>query len=188
MKAVNASQISPPSKTLMRFASEFAQHRNYPALDAGCGTGRNAVALALLGIPVVCVDRDINRLRYLKDNAPRPAKNITLPHSSVGKISPICVNLDPSKWPFSQNKFSTIICVEFLNIDLFNSFWSALVAGGYLFIETFGGHGQNHLDLPKANQLRDLLSNRFNILFYQERKVGPVGYDAVSAKLLAQKR
>ena len=185
---MNVSQLAPPSKTLMRFASELAQLRNYPALDVGCGTGRNAIALALLGIPVVCVDRDINRLRNLKENAPRRAERITLPHSSVGKIFPICANLDPSKWPFSQNRFSTIICVEFLNIELFNSFWSALFVGGYLFIETFGGHGQNHLDLPKANQLRDLLSNRFNILFYQERKVGPVGYDAVSVKLLAQKR
>ena len=142
----------------------------------------------MLGIPVVCVDRDINRLRNLKENVPRPAAKITPRHSSVGKIFPICANLDPSNWPFSQKQFSTIICVEFINIELFESFWSALVVGGYLFIETFGGHGQNHLDLPKADQLRELLSVRFNILFYQERKVGPVGYDAVSAKLLAQKR
>jgi SAM-dependent methyltransferase len=188
MKHDNVSQLAPPSKTLTRFASELAQLRHYPALDAGCGTGRNAIALALLGLPVVCVDRDINRLRLLKDNVRQRVDRTTLPGSTAGQLFPVCADLDQSTWPFSTNQFSVIICVEFLKIELLKYFWSALVVGGYLFIETFGGHGQNHLDLPKAEQLRDLLSDRFNISFYQERKVGPFGYDAVSVKLLAQKR
>jgi SAM-dependent methyltransferase len=188
MKRPSNSQFEPPSKTLISFANELSQLPGKLVLDAGCGVGRNAVALALLGLSVVCVDRDVDRLRVLSATAPRYISSIKLPHSTLGQLFPICVDLDSSKWPFSMGQFSAIICVHFLKIDLLDLIWSALVVGGHLFIETFGGHGQNHLDLPKAGQLRDLLSSRFNISFYQEKKVGPIGYDAVSVKLLAQKQ
>jgi hypothetical protein len=77
---------------------------------------------------------------------------------------------------------------SFSNVGLFGVFRSSLVAGGYLYIETFGGHGKNYLDLPKAGQLQGLLSKDFHLPFYRERKVGPADYDAVAVKLFAQKR
>jgi SAM-dependent methyltransferase len=172
----------------MSFMNELSQIQNKPILDAGCGVGRNAVALALRGLTVVCVDRDIHRLHVIRTLGPRYIDTVKPPYSAAGRLFPICADLDKPKWPFSKSQFSAITCVHFLKIELLDEFWSALVVGGYLFIETFGGHGQNHLDLPKAGQLRDLLSSRFNISFYQEKKVGPIGYDAVSVKLLAQKQ
>jgi hypothetical protein len=90
-------------------------------------------------------------------------------------------------WPFSGDQFSSIICAHFLN-ELIASFWSSLVAGGHLYIETFGGQGRNYLDLPQAGQLRDQLSPQFDLPFYQERKVGPAGNGAVAVRLLARKR
>lgn len=171
----------------MSFASQLTQLRERPALDAGCGIGRNAVALASLGLSVVCVDRDIDRLRTLSAVALRFVADSKPSSSNVGHLFPICAELSQSNWPFSANQFSTITCVHFLKIELLDIFWSALVAGGYLFIETFGGHGENYLDLPKAGQLRGLLSSWFNILFCREQKVGPIVYDAVSVKMLAQK-
>ena len=60
--------------------------------------------------------------------------------------------------------------------------------GGCLYIETFGNHGRNYFDLPKAGQIHDLLENRFHMVFYKERKAGPDGYDAVSAKVFARKK
>lgn len=188
MKRESFSQLFPPSKTLMSFANELSQFQKWPVLDAGCGDGRNAVALALRGKSVVCVDRDIDRLRVLSTTAPGYFASIKPPMSAVGQLYPICADLDQLNWPFSMGKFSAITCVHFLKIELLDLFWSALVVGGYLFIETFGGHGQNYLDLPKAGELHDLLSRQFDISFYRERKVGPIGYDAVSVKLLAQKR
>lgn len=50
-----------------------------------------------------------------------------------------------------------------------------------------GAHGRNYLDLPKAGQLHDLISRDFHVAVYREKKVGPVGYDAVTVKLLAHK-
>jgi hypothetical protein len=97
------------------------------------------------------------------------------------------MRLNHLHWPFSQNCFGAIICVHFLDLDLFDMFHGSLVAGGYLYIETFGGHGQNYLDLPQAGQLSDLLSPNFRLPFYRERRVGPAAYNAVAVKLLAQK-
>ena len=172
----------------MSFADELSQLQKWPVLDAGCGAGRNAVALALLGKSVVCVDRDIECLRVLSAIAPKYIARFKSPLSATGQLYPICADLDRLNWPFLPGQFSAITCVHFLKIDLLDCFWSALVAGGYLFIETFGGQGQNYVDLPKAGQLRDLLSTQFDLASYRERKVGPIEYDAVSVKLLAQKQ
>ena len=40
-------------------------------------------------------------------------------------------------------------------------------------VETFGGQGENYLDLPKAGELRDQISSQFTVLRYRERHVGP---------------
>jgi hypothetical protein len=44
------SHLSSPSKSMMDFADELTQEPKSLALDAGCGFGRNAVALALRGL------------------------------------------------------------------------------------------------------------------------------------------
>jgi SAM-dependent methyltransferase len=188
MKRESFSQLTLPSKTLMSFADELSQLQEWPVLDAGCGVGRNAVAVALSGLSVVCVDRDIDRLRFLSATAPRYIASIKPTQPAVGQLYPICADLDQLKWPFSISRFSAIVCVHFLRVELLDCFWSSLIAGGYLFIETFGGHGGNYVDLPKTGQLQDQLSRRFDIPFYRERKVGPAGFGAVSVKLLARKR
>jgi SAM-dependent methyltransferase len=182
------SHLSSPSKPMMDFADELTQKPKWPALDAGCGFGRNAVALALRGLSVVCVDHDAERLCKLVSVAPQCIDVHKRPGFDVGRLYPICADLNCLQWPFAKNCFSTIICVHFIKIELLDLFRSSLVPGGHLFIETFGGQGQNYLDLPKAGQLRDLLSEHFYLPFYQESPVGPFCYGAVSAKLLAQKR
>jgi SAM-dependent methyltransferase len=150
------SHLSSPSRSMMNFADELTQKSKWPALDAGCGFGRNAVALALRGLSVVCVDHDAERLRKLGRIAPDCINALKRPGFAVGQLHPICVRLDSLRWPFPENCFSAIICVHFIKIELFDLFRSSLVSGGHLFIETFGGHGRNYLDLPKAGQLRDL--------------------------------
>jgi len=182
------SHLSTPSRAMMTFADDLAQGSKWPVLDAGCGFGRNGVALALRGVSVVCVDHDLNRLRQLARFAPDCIDGLKRPGTQVGQLHPLCAELDHSRWPFPQNCFSAIICVHFVRIELFDLFGTSLVEGGHLFVETFGGHGQNYLDLPKAGELRDLLLDQFHLLFYQERAVGPPSHGAVSAKLLARKR
>jgi SAM-dependent methyltransferase len=49
---------------------ELRSLSQWPVLDAGCGFGRNAVALALRGVSVVCIDRNAHRLGTLSRLAP----------------------------------------------------------------------------------------------------------------------
>jgi hypothetical protein len=65
---------------------------------------------------------------------------------------------------------------------------SSLQEGGHIYVETFGGHGENFRVLPKAGQLRKLLSRDVRFKYYKERKVGPIGFNSVAVTLFAQKR
>jgi predicted RNA methylase len=55
----------------MSCVRELKSHSEAPVLDAGCGYGRNAVALACRGISVVCVDQKKERLDALVLSAPK---------------------------------------------------------------------------------------------------------------------
>lgn len=180
------SPLTSPSTSLMSCVNELLQFRESPVLDVGCGFGRNAAALALRGLSVVCVDQDAAHLRTIIDLAPPYIAGMKLNPNEVGKLHPICSRLSQSIWPFSPNCFSAIVCVHFLEVALFDFFRSSLVAGGYLYVETFGGQGQNYVNLPRAGSLRDLLSTHFRILHYRERRVGPSNCGAVSVKVFAQ--
>ena len=159
----------------------------FSVLDAGCGLGRNAAALAAHGLSVVCADHNLDRLRTLLRLAPSHITELKRTEAMMGQLYPLLINLKHSQWPFSKNCFGAIICIHFLDTGLFDAFRSSLVTGGHLYIETFGGHGGNYLDLPKAGQLHGLLSRYFSLPFYRERGVGPAGCRAVSVKLLGQK-
>jgi SAM-dependent methyltransferase len=167
----------PPSKELLKLAGELSAFGNGVVLDAGCGYGRNAIALACSGLSVVCVDQDFKRLKVLIHLAHRHiASGID---RKLGQVWPMQAKLGPSSWPFGRNCF--------VDIALFEAFRSSLVEGGYLYIETFGGQGGNYLGLPKAGELKARLQEDFHIQFYREKKVGPAGCDAVTVKLAAKK-
>jgi SAM-dependent methyltransferase len=186
-EAVTISHLGSPSKVLIDVVDELSGLPQYPVLDVGCGFGRNAVALALRGLSVVCVDQDLGRLHTLVRLAPTYIAEYKQGEARAGQLYPLLAKLNCLQWPFAQKCFGAIICVHFLDVGLLDAVWASLVSGGRLYIETFGGHGKNHLDLPKAGQLRDLLSRHFNLAFYRERKVGPPNSDAVSVKLLGKK-
>jgi hypothetical protein len=59
--------------------------------------------------------------------------------------------------------------------------------GGHLYIETFQGHGENYLELPKAGEILNALQD-WEILIYNEGSVGPPGGEqAVTVEALARK-
>jgi SAM-dependent methyltransferase len=172
-----AMRVGSPSRLLVRIAQEFP--KDMPVLDAGCGTGRNAVALSELGLHVVCADRDRDRLDKLIEFV-RPADR-------VGRLQPICAHLAATTWPFGPNCFSAVVCVHYLDVALLPSIHFSLAPGGRLYIETIGGQGMNYLELPLAGELFEMLSPRFQLQFYEERPVGPPTSNRCAVKLLAQK-
>jgi SAM-dependent methyltransferase len=86
--------FSSPSSTLLRFAQKFSR---VPVLDAGCGFGRNALALAQREFTVVCAERDKSRIEELMSFA--KINKLAL----KGGLLPIRVELAPSAWPFGPS-------------------------------------------------------------------------------------
>jgi SAM-dependent methyltransferase len=177
-----------PSKTLLKFAVEIVSLGKGPVLDAPCGCGRNAVALAARGCTVVAVDNDQKRLAILERTKRAYIAESASPNVPTGKIFTVCADLNAKTWPFAPSSFSAVVCIHFAMASLIASFISSLQVGGYIYVETFGGHGENFRVLPKAGQLRNLLSGDVEFKYYKERKVGSAEFDSVSVTLFAQKR
>ena len=166
-----------PSRLLMRWAHLFS--REAPVLDAGCGAGRNAIALAQQGLRVVCADQDRSCLSRIEDLAPQ--------EHGLGSLAPVCTSLSADQWPFRYASFSAVVCVHFLDLDLLPLIRSSLCERGHLYIETIGGQGENYRDLPPAGTLRRLLDPDYSLMLYEERRAGPEQYGKRAVKLLAQK-
>jgi hypothetical protein len=183
-----SKHLEAASKTLISFAAEMETDSGLPVLDAGCGFGRNAVALAVRDISVVCADRRLECLKTLARFGPKYIADHRQCESRAGNLHPMRAELNPTNWPFRERCFAGIICVHYFNIDLFEMFSTSLISEGFLYLETFGGHGQNFRELPPAGQFRELLSKNFQLQFYRENKVGPIGCNAVTVRLFARKR
>jgi predicted RNA methylase len=106
------AHLGPPSKTLIGMAVELTSLSQYPVLDAGCGVGRNAVALASHGFSVVCVDHERDRLNSLIRVASLNNNALKRSVCELGRLYPVLADLKHSQWPFSQNCFGAIICVS----------------------------------------------------------------------------
>jgi predicted RNA methylase len=109
-----------PSKTLLKFANRIAILGTGPVLDAPCGYGRNAVALASLGCSVIAIDNNPKRLRALEQSK---ASYIARESRRSGQIATICADLRSDRWIFAPSSFSAIICVHFEMIDIHALFY-----------------------------------------------------------------
>jgi SAM-dependent methyltransferase len=71
---VGGFAVGPPNHTLINFArAEMARATHRPAIDIGCGAGRNSVPLAALGWDVIGVDLSPPMLRAAIDRKNREA-------------------------------------------------------------------------------------------------------------------
>ena len=98
-------------------------------------------------------------------------------------------------WPFEDESLGAIINVHFFHRRLIGFFLRSLKIGGYLFIETIGGHGENYFDLPPYGFIKAQLADAFDIRFLKEKKVEPlqsntsiVQNNSSTVKLLAIKQ
>lgn len=156
MTALKSPSPLVPSATLMKFLDRITSSYGAPILDVPAGFGRNALALAALGYEVVAVDKDVGRLTSMQKSA------ADIPQSSQrskawGRIISVCADLTCGRLPFGNSSFSAILCVHYPAQRIIADLDAAVQNGGHIYIETFGGQGQNYLELPKAGEVRDAL-------------------------------
>jgi SAM-dependent methyltransferase len=180
----NISYGLEPSPLVRRFAPKIAEAAaGKPLIDVACGSGRNALAFAQLGCTVICVDRHLAGLQAHIKHLRRTELS-----KAVAKLSLHQMDLVNDRWPFTTGFAGGIINVHFLLPELFPFFERTLSPGGNLLLETVPGCGGNYLELPKAGELRSAFERAFDLELYQERKAGPVGFDAVTVRVLGKKR
>jgi SAM-dependent methyltransferase len=172
------------SSLVRRFGGKVAgASSGKPILDVACGSGRNAFFLSSLGATVICMDRQLTRLReYLAQNAS------TCFIEGADRLVPHQIDLVETPWPFDYGSAGGIINVHFTLPALFPFFANSLIPQGYLLLETVPGCGDNFMELPKKGELKTALEANFEFEMYREKPAGPVESKAVTVKLVARKR
>jgi SAM-dependent methyltransferase len=176
-------QSLAPTKLVQRFGAKIvACAAGRPIVDVACGSGRNAVFLSLLGSSVVCVDRDLTAIRSQQKRL-----SGTSMQDAFERLTLMQLDLVQEPWPFGKCSIGGIINIHFLAPMLFKCFENSLLPGGCLLLETVPGCGGNYRQLPKAGELRTALEEAFDFRLYRERRAGPLGYQAATVQVFAQR-
>ena len=99
-----------------------------PCLDLACGRGRQALAVARWGVPVVGVDRSREALRELTDAATAEDLPIALVRADLESA--------PGP-PLAEARFGCVLVFRYLHRPLAPAIVRALRPGGLLLYETF---------------------------------------------------
>jgi SAM-dependent methyltransferase len=115
-----------------RPASWLTQHadllpRQGQALDVACGRGRHALWLAERGLTTLAVDRNVDAVRDLNEEA--QARRLPL----VAAVR----DIEGAARPFPPSTYAVIVVVHYLHRALFPALIEALTPGGLLVYETF---------------------------------------------------
>ena len=124
------------------------------ALDVACGRGRNAVWLAQRGLNTLAVDRDVDSIQAVNEEARRAA----LP------LRADVVDLESGPVPFAPAAYDVVVVLHYLHRPLFPALVGALKPGGVLVYETFTraqaarGKPTNPAFLLESGELRRLVA------------------------------
>jgi SAM-dependent methyltransferase len=166
-----------PSPLVRKFAQTMVEAAScHPVIDVACGSGRNAAYLAQLGCTVICIDRDLTRLK----------SKLTKPRI-LDRLIFVQMDLLTDPWPIARGTVGGIVLVDFLDQSLFGYFERSLITGGHLLIETVSARGGNYLELPNAGALRTAFEKSFDFVLYRERHAGPRTSNAVTVRMLGRK-
>ncbi len=111
-----------------------------PVVDLACGRGRNALAVAAAGMPVLGIDRDPGALTHLRS----AARAHGLP------IWAVRADLETSQGiPVKAGSCGAILVFRFLFRPLADAIADALAPGGLLLYETFTIHQRSLAQGPR---------------------------------------
>lgn len=149
-------------------------------LDVACGTGRNALLLAELGVDVDAIDIAEAALQELRSASADRGLPVRAIHADVTAIE------------LAAGTYDVIVNVNFLQRSLFPRLSDALSPGGLLIVETFTrdhvavlGRRMNPAYLLEPNELLRAFAG-LRILHYRETILDEILPRAV-ASLVAQR-
>lgn len=115
-----------PSATLQRAVSQFSP-TDGRALDLACGSGRDALYLAMGGFSVLAIDNNADALQRLQGSA--AAWQL--------RIDTACMDLEAGAIALPEQHFALISVVRYLHRPLLPRLRDWLAPGGLLVYETF---------------------------------------------------
>jgi tellurite methyltransferase len=153
------------------------------ALDIACGTGRHALLLAGRGQHVTAVDFSSVALDILEiraRSAGAPVRRVESLHKAgrpqKGGVELIHADLERITLP--ERCYDLILCIQYLQRDLFPQMARALRPSGVLLMETFtraqlefAGGPRNPTYLLETGELREAFPG-LRVLFYRELRAG----------------
>jgi tellurite methyltransferase len=154
-----------------------------PALDIACGTGRHALILAARGQHVTAVDfsgvaLDVLEARACKAGAPVRRGESIREDSRPRKGGLELIHTDIERIRLPERRYDLIVCIQFLQRDLFPQIARALRPNGVLLMETFtraqlefAGGPRNPTYLLESGELREAFPE-LRVLFYRELRAG----------------
>jgi len=179
------AEAAAPSPLLVACRERLAEAaRAGPVLDLACGRGRNALAAASWGIPIIAIDRNPGFLQELRAAALRD-------HLPVQGVR---FDLEQGQGiPVRAGSCAAILVFRFLYRPLAAAIEQALAPGGLLLYETFTlnqrelGHGPSRAAfLLSPGELPTLFPGLRVELTWEGRETGGARPEAV-ARLAARK-
>jgi SAM-dependent methyltransferase len=151
------------------------------AIDVACGFGRHCRELQSRSASVVGIDFDHAALRSIGTG--------TVAHGRTRDRDMMAVRAElEAGLPLKSASADLVVAIHYPMLDLIPEMARVLRPGGHLILETFSGKGDNWQALPFPGKMKAELGSAFKIIDYKESRVGPIGANAVSVKVLACKR
>ena len=136
--------MSIPSPFLLRHVEALREaSRRGPVVDLACGRGRNTLALAAAGVPVLGLDRHAGHLAELGEAARRRGLPVTRVQADLEAAT------HP---PLRPGCCGAVVVARYLHRPLAQALVSLLAPGGWLLYETFTldqrklGYGPSNAD------------------------------------------
>jgi len=146
-----------PSPWVCRFAPLIRPSGT--VLDLACGGGRHSRHLLDMGYAVVGVDRVLDPIGDIVDNARMEAIEADLE--------------DGSPWPLAGRTFAGIVVTNYLHRPHFPRLLDAVGSGGVLIYETFACGNEEYTrprnsdHLLMSGELLELVKGRFQVVAYE---------------------
>lgn len=169
--------ITEPSPWVTRWARLVKPDGR--VLDLAAGGGRHGRLFLAQGCAVTFVDKNVQPLEDLKNQAGATVRESDLE--------------DGGPWPFAGQAFDAIVVVNYLHRDLFNDLVDSLAPGGVLIYETFArgnedfSRPRNPDHLLKSGELLDQVRGKLQVVAFEHGLVRTGDIPGVKQRLCAVK-